>query len=72
MIEPLAHTIIDDAEIITRERTPEELVDAPGLPYQTFVLSGIHRGGYQRYETLEEALAGHIAWVERHETLGNG
>jgi len=59
-LEPLAHTHLDDAEIITRERTPDELVDAPGLPYQTYVLSGIHRGGYQRYETLEVARAGGV------------
>lgn len=71
MTDLLARTIIDGAEIVTRERTPDELVDAPGLPYQTFVLSGVHRGGYQRYETLEDALRGHGEWVARHEGLNS-
>lgn len=73
--EPLAHSVIDTvdgpAEIVTRERAAGELVDNPELPYQTDVLSGPLARGRQRYDSLEAALAGHVAWVGRHEGTGS-
>lgn len=74
----LARTIIDSpdgpAEIVTAARSPEDIASDlfPERLFETNVLSGTFTGGRQFYETLESAIAGHRAWVERHEGLANG